>query len=155
MKKKIGRPTTLETAKSSSILLRVLPDEQKTIEREAAIAGLSKSDWIREKLLGATNTALRGDLRKLWSHAKILTADGQEIAKGPITLRTPPARGVFWPNQELSQILDTQPGQILVAVIGRHHFDTTDWELCGAQIEVDEKGRCHLGQHYHFLCPLQ
>jgi hypothetical protein len=155
MKNKTGRPLISDKAKNVLVGARIAPEEEARIEQEAAVAGLSKSEWVRRKLLGPQSQVSRADLRKLLSPARILTLDGQEISKGAVRLRTTPSRGAFWPDQLPSQPLGTQPGQRFVVEIGRHRFDTTDWEPCGAEIEVSSDGMCPLGPHFHFLCPLQ
>jgi hypothetical protein len=156
MKNKTGRPRILDDSPKSILVgARVSKKEEQQIEREAEAAGQTKSELVRERLLGPTSQLERADLRKLWCPAKILTLDGQEIATGLIKLRTAPALGVFLPNHPPFPLLDIPKGTKLVAEVGIHRFDLLEWEYCGAMAEVTSEGVCHLGQHYHFECPLQ
>jgi hypothetical protein len=92
------------------------------------------------------------DLRKLWYEAKILTMDGQEIAKGAIRLEVAPAPGTFLPNPPQFRFSDIPRGSKLVAEIGTNQFELANWQLCEAPVEVDALGHCHVGPHYHFEC---
>jgi hypothetical protein len=155
MKNKIGRPRLLdESPKDVLVGARIGKEEERQIEREAQAAGQTKSEWVRQRLLGRLAQVSRADLRTLWSPAKILLLDGQEISTGLIKLRTPPSRGVFVPDRQPCPPLDIPPGTKLVAEIEKHRFDLTDWEYCGATVEFGDVNAC-LGPHYHFSCPLQ
>jgi hypothetical protein len=156
MKNKTGRPRlSNESPKDILVGVRVSKEEEQKIELDAKNAGQTKSELLRERLLGPMSQVPRADLRKLWCAAKILSQDGHEFSKGLIMLRTAPAPGTFVPDHQESPFLDIPAKTRLVAEIGRHRFDLSNWEYCGSMVEVTPEGVCHLGQHYHFVCPLQ
>jgi hypothetical protein len=155
MKNKIGRPIMDNEAKEKLVGARFGAMEAAQVSLNAQKAGVTKSEWIRQQLLGQNYQTPRADLRRLWSPARILSSDGQELAKGLIKLRTVPDRGVFVPDQIPCPSLGIPRGKKLVAEIGIHRFDLAEWEACGATVEVASEGTCHLGPHYHFDCPLQ
>jgi hypothetical protein len=155
MSNKVGRPS-VPASKAKSVLLgaRFSPSEAKKVESDAAKSDLDTSKWIRGKLLDLLEQVSPDDLHKLWFRSRILTQDGQELSKGVIKLRVPPARGVFVPDQMPSPSLDIPPKTKLVAEIAQHRFELCDWESCGAGIELAEMTHC-IGPHYHFSCPLE
>lgn len=146
----MGRPRLAKTPKSVLVGARVGKEEERQIERDAKQAGKSKSEYVRERLLGAESQTPPADLRKFWFRSRILTLDGQEIATGPIKLRTAPDVGTFVPDHPPSPSADILQAQKLVAKIGTHRFELEDWEYCGATME---QGLHNLGPHFHFLCP--
>ncbi|HZM05054.1 MAG TPA: hypothetical protein VFC44_18795 [Candidatus Saccharimonadales bacterium] len=153
MTNKVGRPT-VPKSKAKTVLLgaRFSPSEAKKVELDAANVEQDKSKWIRGRLLDLMNEVSPADLHRLWFRARILTKDGQELSKGAIKLRIAPGRGVFVPDQIPCLSLDIPPETKLVAEIEKHHFDLSDWESCGAGIELAEGIHC-IGPHYHFSCP--
>jgi hypothetical protein len=155
MKKKIGRPIQDDEAKGTLVGARFGPTEAAQVELNAQKAGLTKSEWIRQQLLGQDYQTPRADLRKLWLRSKILSMDGQALATGLIRLRTAPSLGVFVPDQIPCPSLNIPPKTILVAEIGIHRFELSELKACGATVEVASEGVCNLGPHYHFSCPLQ
>lgn len=152
MKKKMGRPLLAGSPKNILVATRVDKAEQRRIQRDAKSAGKTKSEWLREKLLGSMAQPSKGDLRTLWSPARILSLDGQELSKGLIKLRVAPALGVFVPDHIPCPSLGIPPETKLVAEIGKHRFALSDWRPCGATVDFSEPF-CELGPHYHFLCP--
>ena len=93
------------------------------------------------------------DLRKLWSLAKILTPDGQEIATGAIRLPIPHAEGIFLPDRQTdTRNLDTLAGLKALAAIQTDRFVLLGWRGCNAPGTPGPTGRCYIGQHYHFVC---
>lgn len=54
-----GRPPVAEKAQDARIQLRTLDGEKGTYESAAAIAGLSLSEWMRDRLNRAAKRELR------------------------------------------------------------------------------------------------